>query len=105
MEPERGGGEIGTAAAINNHSTIPQCRDTAATVLLQEGAVQTDNFNGDVIDGPVPWLYAEDPGEAAAAIGAQAAKAFKVLQRLYGRLFVPENIPHSAAVDHIASPR
>ncbi len=80
-------------------------RDTAATVLLQEWPVQTDYFDGDVIEGPVPWLFAEDPTEAAAAIGAQAAKAFKDLQRLYGRLFVPENIPHTTAVDHIASPR
>ncbi len=73
--------------------------------MLQEWAVQTDYFDSDVIDGPVPWLYAEEPGEAAAAIGAQAAKAFKDLQQLYGRLFVPENIPHSVAVDHIAGPR
>jgi hypothetical protein len=50
-------------------------------------------------------LYAEEPGEAVAAIGAHAAKAFKDLQRLYGRLFVPENIPHSVAVDHVAGPR
>ncbi len=64
-----------------------------------------DYFDGDVVDRPVPWLFAEDPGEAAAAISAHAAKAFKDLQRLYGRLFVPENIPHSAAMDHIASPR
>jgi hypothetical protein len=64
-----------------------------------------DYFDGDVLEGPVPWLFAEEPGKAFLAIRAHAAKAFKDLQRLYGRFFMLENIPHTAAMDHIAGPR
>ncbi len=42
--------------------------DTISTVLLVEWQLTTDYFDGDVLNGPVPRLFAPDPAIAKAAI-------------------------------------
>ncbi len=80
-------------------------RDTAATVCLQEWPIQATLFDGDVIDGPVPVLFALHPDEAAQALAANPDKAFKDLQRIFSKFFVPENIPASTAMAQVTNPR
>ena len=80
-------------------------RDTTSTVLLQEWHLSTEVFDGDILDGPVPTLFATDVEEAAAALTANPGKAFKDIQRILGRFFVPENVPANTAMDFIANPR
>jgi hypothetical protein len=80
-------------------------RDTTSTVLLQEWHLSTEVFDGDVLDGPVPILFATEVEEASASLRANPGKAFKDLQRIMGRFFVPENIPADSAMDFIANPR
>jgi hypothetical protein len=62
-------------------------------------------FDGDVIDGPVPVLFALHPDEAAPVLAANPDKAFKDLQRIFSKFFVPENIPASTAMAQITNPR
>jgi hypothetical protein len=64
-----------------------------ASVLLAEWPVITDYFDGASISGPVPRLFAANPGEALQALNGDPVKAFKDLQRIFSRLFVTENIP------------
>ncbi len=80
-------------------------RDTTTTVLLQEWHLATEVFDGDILDGPVPALFAADVAEATAALTANPGKAFKDIQRILGRFFVPENVPADTAMDFIANPR
>ena len=80
-------------------------RDTTSTVLLQEWHLSTEVFDGDILDGPVPTLFATDVEEASAALTTNPGKAFKDIQRILGRFFVPENVPADTAMDFIASPR
>ncbi len=80
-------------------------RDTTSTVLLQEWHLSSEVFDGDILDGPVPILFATDVEEASAALTANPGKAFKDLQRILGCFFIPENVPADSAMDFIASPR
>ncbi len=80
-------------------------RDTTSTVLLQEWHLSTEVFDDDILDGPVPALFATDVEEATAALTANPGKAFKDIQRILGRFFVPENVPADTAMDFIANPR
>ncbi len=80
-------------------------RDTTSTVLLQEWHLSTEVFDGDILDGPVPVLFAKDVEGATAALTANPGKAFKDIQRILGRFFVPENVPADTAMDFIANPR
>jgi hypothetical protein len=66
--------------------------DTVSTVLLVEWQLTTDYFDGDVLNGPVPRLFAPDPAIGKAAIANNPAKAFKDVQRLYARLFISEHV-------------
>jgi hypothetical protein len=79
--------------------------DTISTVLLQEWHLTTDVFDGDILDGPVPVLFASDVEEASVALTANPGKAFKDLQRILGRFFIPENVPADSAMDFVANPR
>ena len=76
-----------------------------ASVLLAEWPVITDYFDGASISGPVPRLFAANPGEALQALNGDPAKAFKDLQRIFSRLFVTENIPPAEAWDFVGNPR
>jgi hypothetical protein len=80
-------------------------RDTTSTVLLQEWHLTSEVFDGDIHDGPVPILFASDVEEATAALSANPGKAFKDLQRILGRFFIPEKVPADYAMDFVANPR
>ena len=76
-----------------------------ATVLLAEWHLTSDNFDGDTLLGPVPRLFAASPTEARTAIMADAAKAFKDVQRIHARFLASENVPAEEAWDYVGNPR
>jgi hypothetical protein len=49
-------------------------------------------FDGDVASGPVPHLFANNPREAKAALSSDSARAFRDLQRIWSKFFIPENL-------------
>jgi hypothetical protein len=79
--------------------------DTVSTVLLVEWQLTTDYFDGDVLNGPVPRLFAPDPTIAKAAIANDPAKAFKDVQRLHARLFISEHVIADEAWEFVGNPR
>jgi hypothetical protein len=79
--------------------------DTVSTVLLVEWQLTTDYFDGDVLNGPVPRLFAPDPAIAKAAITNDPAKAFKDVQRLHARLFISEHVIADEAWEFVGNPR
>ncbi len=76
-----------------------------ATVLLAEWHLTTDYFDGSSVSGPVPRLFALNPGEAREALSRDPAKVFKDLQQIYSRLFVSEHVPDSEAWAYVSHPR
>ncbi len=54
-----------------------------ASVLLAEWPVTTEYFDGATVSGPIPRLFATNPGEALEALNGDPVKAFKDLQRIY----------------------
>ncbi len=79
--------------------------DSISTVLLAEWHVSADYFDGDVLNGPVPRLFAPDPAMAKAAISSDTGKAFKDIQRLHSRLFMAEHVSVDEAWGFVGNPR
>jgi hypothetical protein len=73
--------------------------------MLGEWPIKANMFDGDDIAGPVPLLFATNVDDATTAVTANPDKAFKDLQRIYSKFFMPENIPASAAMAQLANPR
>jgi hypothetical protein len=80
-------------------------RDTAITVQLREWPIRASLFDGDDVAGPVRVLFASNTEEATSALSSNPEKAFKDLQRIFCKFFIPENIPASAAMAQLANPR
>ncbi len=72
-----------------------------ATVLAAEWPFLTTMFDGDVASGPVPHLFANCPREAKAALSSDPARAFRDLQRIWSKFFVPENLAPSKSWDFL----
>jgi hypothetical protein len=94
----------------NNPDQLPSIthlflRDTVATVLAAEWPLQTAMFDGDVASGPVPHLFAISPMEAKAAVSADPAKTFRDLQRIWSKLFIPENLAAAKSWDYLNNTR
>jgi hypothetical protein len=80
-------------------------RDTVATVLAAEWPLQTAMFDGDVASRPVPHLFAISPPDAKAAVSSHPARTFRDLQRIWSKLFIPENLAASKSWDYLNNTR
>ena len=58
-------------------------------------------FDGDVAGGPVPHLFAVNPREAKAALSSDSARAFRDLQRIWSKFFIPENLAPGRSWDFL----
>jgi hypothetical protein len=58
-------------------------------------------FDGDVACGPVPHLFAISPQDAKAAVSADPARTFRDLQRIWSKIFIPENLAASKSWDYL----
>ncbi len=65
-------------------------------VLAAEWPLLTTMFDGDVASGPVPHLFAINPRESS-----DSARAFRDLQRIWSKFFVPENLVSSRSWDFL----
>jgi hypothetical protein len=82
-------------------TTPPLFRDSVVTVSIAEWDLTCNLFNGETASGPVPRLFAANPEEAHAALISDEARAFRDLQRIMAKFFVPENIPPHKAWDFL----
>ncbi len=80
-------------------------RDAVATVLAHEWYLGAEMFDGVTARGPVPVLYAANPADARVQLDSDPSRAHRDLQRIYGRMAVAENLPHSLAFDYVLNPR
>ncbi len=62
-------------------------------------------FDGVTARGPVPILYAANPADARVQLDSDPSRAHRDLQRIYSRMAVAENLPHSMAFDYVLKPR
>jgi hypothetical protein len=62
-------------------------------------------FDGDVACGPVPHLFAISPPDAKAAVSADPARTFRDLQRIWSKIFIPENLAASKSWDYLNNTR
>jgi hypothetical protein len=62
-------------------------------------------FDGDVASGPVPHLFANNPREAKAALSSDSARAFRDLQRIWSKFFIPENLASGRSWDFLNNVR
>jgi hypothetical protein len=58
-------------------------------------------FDGDVASGPVPHLFTNNPREAKAALSSDPARAFRDLQRIWSKFFIPENLAPGRSWDFL----
>ncbi len=79
--------------------------DNLPVIKLQTWPLAAELFDGDILKGPIPTLFADAPEEAEAAIRAAPIRAHSDLQRLMRCFFMAESLDPSAALKLIKAPR
>ena len=74
-------------------------------ILLDSRSLAANLFEGDVLAGLVPTLFADDPDAAEQAITTDAAKAHWDINKINKVFMVPENISLKDAVSLLKKPR
>jgi hypothetical protein len=62
-------------------------------------------WDGDILAGPVPTLFAEDADLSSEALAGDPAKAHGDLAKLYRAFFMPEHLQLADAVELLRKPR
>jgi hypothetical protein len=62
-------------------------------------------FDGDVLVGPIPTLFAEDLEEALDAITADPVRAHYDISKIHRMFFMPEHVDMEAAIAAVKKPR
>jgi hypothetical protein len=62
-------------------------------------------WDGDILAGPVPTLFAEDADLSSEALAGDPAKAHGDLAKLYRAFFMPEHLQLTDAVELLRKPR
>ncbi len=75
------------------------------TQLVASWPMSCDMFDGDVLAGPVPTLFAEDPDEAVDAITADPGKAHYDISKIHRMFFMPEHVDMETAIAAAKKPR
>ena len=74
-------------------------------ILLESRSLAANLFEGDVLAGLVPTLFADDPDAAERAITSDTAKAHWDINKINKVFMVPENIGLKDAVSLLKKPR
>jgi len=74
-------------------------------VLVKSWPLASTMWDGDVLAGPVPTLFAEDVEASQEASLDNVAKAHSDLAKLYRAFFMPEHILVDEAADLLRKPR
>ncbi len=75
------------------------------TQLIASWPLSCTMFDGDVLAGPVPTLFAESTEEALEAITADPGKAHYDVMKIHRMFFMPEHVDLEAAVAAAKKPR
>jgi hypothetical protein len=81
------------------------CSDNVPAVLIKSWPLASTMWDGDVLAGPVPTLFAEDVEASREAFLDNMAKAHNDLGKLYRAFFMPEHILVDEAADLLRKPR
>ena len=74
-------------------------------MLLNSWPAEAALFDGDIMAGPVPSLYGEDPDAPLAGITAEPRKAHWDLLKICCLLFMPEILGLEDVLSFIKNPR
>ena len=74
-------------------------------ILLESRSLAANLFEGDVLAGLVPTLFADDPDAAERAITSDTAQAQWDINKINKVFMVPENIGLKDAVSLLKKPR
>ena len=80
-------------------------RDNTPAVHLASWDLEADYFDNDFLSGTVPVLFSSSPAATEAAMRADPAQAFKDLEAINRRFFVPETIDVEEGLRVIKKPR
>jgi hypothetical protein len=88
-----------------NYNQLLYRRDNIPTVLLESWPLAATMWDGDILAGPVPTLFAEDADLSSEALAGDPAKAHGDLAKLYRAFFMPEHLQLTNAVKLLRKPR
>ena len=74
-------------------------------ILLDTRSLAANMFEGNMLAGLVPTLFADDPTAAERAITSDAARAHWDINKINKVFMVPENISLKDAVNLLKKPR
>ena len=79
--------------------------DNLPVIKLGSWSLNADLFASDIMLGPVPTLFEEDPEQALASILSDAVRAHADLQRLARCFYTPEMLDPPSALKYLKAPR
>ena len=74
-------------------------------MLLQSWMADSTLFDGDIMAGPVPSLFSEDPEASLTGITREPRKCHWDLMKICRLLFMPESVSLEEATTIIKKPR
>jgi hypothetical protein len=80
-------------------------RDNVPTQLVGSWPLTCNMFDGEVLAGPVPTLFAESVEEALEAITADPTKAHYDISKIHRMFFMPEHVDLETAIAMVKKPR
>ena len=81
------------------------CSDNLPIVKLGSWPLNAEMFDSDVMKGPIPTLFAEDPAQALEAIQSGIVRAHADMQKIMRCFFIPESVDPMAALKLFKNPR
>ena len=75
------------------------------TVLIKSWPLEADLFDGDLLAGPIPSLYSDDPDASLAGITSDPLKSHWDLQKISKTFFMAEAVTVANAVTMLKKPR
>ncbi len=81
------------------------CSDNLPVICLGAWHLNSDFFDSDILKGPAPTLFAEDPDLALPALQAYPLKVHADLVKIMRCFFIPETFDTAAAMKFVKNPR
>ena len=79
--------------------------DNLPTVLIKSWLLEVDLFDGDLLAGPIPSLYSDDPDASLAGITSDPLKSHWDLQKISKTFFMAEAVTVANVVAMLKKPR
>ena len=79
--------------------------DNLPTFLIKSWLLEVDLFDGDLLAGPIPSLYSDDPDASLAGLTSDPLKSHWDLQKISKTFFMAEAVTVVNAVAMLKKPR